>query len=71
MTCECSKLDYGALLVMPLECKTILGPFERDFVLTDVHSGPCGKGGSGKSSHDPRVAFKSDQSTKVWFAWFE
>lgn len=36
MTCECSALDYGALLVLPLECKTILGPFDRDFVLADV-----------------------------------
>jgi hypothetical protein len=36
MTCDCSRLAYGALLMLPLECKTILGPFERDFVLTDV-----------------------------------
>jgi hypothetical protein len=36
MHCDCSKLDYGALLVLPLECKTILGPFDRDWVLVDV-----------------------------------
>ena len=36
MTCDCSDLAYGALLMSPLECKTILGPFERDFVLTDI-----------------------------------
>jgi hypothetical protein len=36
MSCDCSRLAYGALLVLPLECKTILGPFNRGFVLTDV-----------------------------------
>ena len=35
-TCECSVLNYAVLLVLPLECKTILGPFDRDFVLADV-----------------------------------
>ena len=36
MNCECTNLDYGASLLLPLECKTILGPFDRDFVLSDV-----------------------------------
>jgi hypothetical protein len=36
LSCDCSRLAYGALLVLPLECKMILGPFNRDFVLTDV-----------------------------------
>jgi hypothetical protein len=36
MSCDCSRLAYGALLMLPLECKTILGPFNREFVLTDV-----------------------------------
>jgi hypothetical protein len=34
--CDCSRLAYGAKLMLPLECKTILGPFNRDFVLTDA-----------------------------------
>lgn len=36
MSCDCSRLAYGAKLMLPLECKTILGPFNRDLVLTDV-----------------------------------
>lgn len=36
MDCDCSRLAYGAALLAPLECKTILGPFDRAFVLTDV-----------------------------------
>ena len=36
MGCDCDKLAYGAELLAPLECKRILGPFEADFVLTDV-----------------------------------
>jgi len=36
MNCDCSRLSYGAQLLAPLECKTILGPFDRGFVLTDV-----------------------------------
>jgi hypothetical protein len=36
MSCECSRLAYGALLMQPLECKPILGPFSQPLVLTDV-----------------------------------
>jgi hypothetical protein len=36
MSCDCSRLAYGALLMQPLECKPILGPFNRSLVLTDV-----------------------------------
>jgi hypothetical protein len=36
MSCDCSRLAYGAKLMLPLECKTILGPFNRALVLTDV-----------------------------------
>jgi hypothetical protein len=36
MDCDCSRLAYGAVLLAPFECKTILGPFDRAFVLTDV-----------------------------------
>lgn len=36
MNCDCSRLAYGAQLLAPLECKAILGPFDRGFVLTDV-----------------------------------
>jgi hypothetical protein len=36
MSCDCSQLVYGAKLMLPLECKQILGPFNRAFVLTDV-----------------------------------
>ena len=36
MSCDCSRLAYGAKLMLPLECKQILGPFNRAFVLTDV-----------------------------------
>ena len=36
MSCDCSRLAYGARLMLPLECKTILGPFNRPLVLTDV-----------------------------------
>jgi hypothetical protein len=36
MGCDCDRLDYGGQLLAPLECKKILGPFEVDFVLTDV-----------------------------------
>lgn len=36
MSCDCSRLAYGALLMQPLECKTILGPVKRPLVLTDV-----------------------------------
>lgn len=36
MNCDCSRLSYGAQLLAPLECKTILGPFDRGFALTDV-----------------------------------
>ena len=36
MDCDCSRLAYGALPMQPLECKTILGPFVRPLVMTDV-----------------------------------
>jgi hypothetical protein len=36
MSCDCSRLVYGASLMLPLECKTILGPFNHDLALTDV-----------------------------------
>jgi hypothetical protein len=36
VSCDCSRLVYGAKLMLPLECKTILGPFNRDLALTDV-----------------------------------
>ena len=36
MSCDCSRLAYGAKLMLPLECKQILGPFNRALVLTDV-----------------------------------
>ena len=36
MNCDCSRLAYGAQLMLPLECKTVLGPFKRAFVLTDA-----------------------------------
>jgi hypothetical protein len=36
MSCDCTRLAYGARLMLPLELKTILGPLDRDLVLTDV-----------------------------------
>ena len=36
MSCDCSRLVYGAKLMLPLECKPIAGPFNRDLALTDV-----------------------------------
>jgi hypothetical protein len=36
MSCDCSRLAYGALLMLPLECEPILGPFNGAFVLSDI-----------------------------------
>jgi hypothetical protein len=36
MSCDCTRLAYGARLMLPFEMKTILGPLDRDLVLTDV-----------------------------------
>jgi len=36
MSCDCSRLAYGARLMLPGECKMILGPFNQDLALTDV-----------------------------------
>ena len=36
MSCHCDDLAYGALLSLPGEVKPILGPFDRDFALTDL-----------------------------------
>lgn len=51
MDCDCSRLAYGAALVAGLECKMILGPFDRAFVLTDVvfdlDSHPSGENSKG------------------------
>jgi len=36
MTTECDRLDHGRALIGPLECKTVIGPFTENFVLTDA-----------------------------------